>query len=93
MASFLNRRRTMSEHIEQARLNYLPIGRIEILFIAEAPPADPSRFFYFNEVDRHDWLYLALMRVLFDDARDLDVKKLREQKADHLARFRARGCS
>lgn len=79
--------RTMSE----ARTQYSPIGRTEILFIAEAPPADPERYFYFDRVDRHDWLYLALMRVLFADARDLAVKELREQKPDYLERFREEG--
>jgi Putative endonuclease, protein of unknown function (DUF1780) len=81
----------MSHAIEQARRKYLPEGRIEILFIAEAPPANPARFFYFDKVDRNDWLYLGLTRVLFTDARDLDVKQLREQKLDYLERFRARG--
>jgi hypothetical protein len=68
----------MSHAIELSRRNYLPAGRIEILFIAEARPADPDRFFYFDQVDRHDWLYLALIRVLFADAHGLDVKQLRK---------------
>jgi hypothetical protein len=81
----------MSHAIELSRRKYLPAGRIEIVFIAEAPPADPARFFYFDQVDSHDWLYLGLIRVLFADARDLDVKQLRNQKPDYLERFRTRG--
>ena len=42
------------QDVEQARHCYLPEDHISILFIAEAPPADPSRFFYFETVDRHD---------------------------------------
>lgn len=78
-------------NVEHARALHLPAGHIEILFIAEAPPADTSRFFYFDQVDRHDWLYLGLTRVLFADARDLAVDQLRKQKADYLERFRNRG--
>lgn len=81
----------MSLAIERARSRYLPTDRIEILFIAEAPPADPARFFYFDRVHRHDWLYLALMRVLFADASNLRIEQLREQKPDYLERFRGRG--
>lgn len=76
---------------DEARSEYLPAGEIDVLFIAEAPPADPTRFFYFERVDRHDWLYLGLMRVLFRDARDLEVRQLREQKTDYLERFMDRG--
>lgn len=79
------------QEIEQARRRYLPVDRIGILFIAEAPPADPSRFFYFEQVDHYDWLYLALMRVLYPDARKLEARELRQQKADYLERFRTGG--
>lgn len=81
----------MSSTIEEARARYRPQGYINTLFIAEAPPAAPSRFFYFDQVDGHDWLYLALMRVLFADARELEVAQLREQKPDYLAKFMAAG--
>jgi hypothetical protein len=52
----------MSHAIKLSRRKYLTAGRSEILFIAEAPPADPARFFYFDQVDSHDWL-LALSRT------------------------------
>lgn len=70
---------------------YRPQGDIDVLFIAEAPPADPARFFYFDHVEGHDWLYLALMRCLFDDARETEASQLREDKPDYLARFQADG--
>lgn len=77
--------------IDKARHRYRPAGRIDVLFIAEAPPADPSRFFYYDQVDGHDWLYLGLMRALFAEARELEVDELRAQKPDYLARLRAAG--
>ncbi len=30
---------------------------IKLLLIAEAPPCDTDRYFYFEEVDNHDWLF------------------------------------
>jgi hypothetical protein len=81
----------MNPAIELARLRYWPMGQLELLFIAEAPPADPGRFFYFDQVDTADWLYLALMRALFADARELDAPRLRSDKPDYLARFRDAG--
>lgn len=77
--------------IELARLRHLPVDRVEILFIAEAPPADPRRFFYYDHVGTADWLYLGLMRVLFADACELDAALLRRHKPDYLARFRDAG--
>lgn len=77
--------------IELARLRHLPVDRVEILFIAEAPPADPRRFFYYDQVATADWLYLGLMRVLFADACELDAAQLRRHKPDYLARFRDAG--
>jgi hypothetical protein len=50
---------------EAARAKHLP-DQIEILFIAEAPPAyDSGRFFYFEQVDRGDALFLEMMKVLY----------------------------
>ena len=30
---------------------------VELLLIAEAPPCATDRYFYFEDVDQHDWLY------------------------------------
>jgi Putative endonuclease, protein of unknown function (DUF1780) len=75
--------------IEAARRSYLPSGGVEVLFIAEAPPADPRRFFYFERVLAHDSLYLSLMRALFEEAIDLDAVELRHRKPEFLERFKA----
>lgn len=52
--------------IKEAREKYKP-DEIKCLFIAEAPPSDPNRFFYFEEVWEQDSLYLEMMKVLFPE--------------------------
>jgi hypothetical protein len=75
---------------ERAPRRYRP-KPIKILFIAEAPPANPLRFFYFDKVKDHDWLFIALMRWLYEEARDAEVTELRERKPKFLRRFAADG--
>ncbi len=58
------------ESVEGARVMYRPAEGIKVVFVAEAPPANPQRFFYFDKVDSHNSLFLALMRLLYDDARE-----------------------
>jgi hypothetical protein len=79
------------DRYELARRKYLPPPRITILFIAEAPPADPARFFYFENVISHDSLYLALMRALYSEARSMAAQELRAAKGDFLRRFQRDG--
>lgn len=62
-----------------------------MLFIAEAPPLATDRFFYFESVTTHDWLFLALMRCLYQEARDIETIVLRARKAEFLTRFAADG--
>ncbi len=45
------------DHIKNAREKYKP-EKTSCLFIAEAPPSDPDRFFYFEEVREQNSLYL-----------------------------------
>ena len=75
---------------EAAREHYRP-KRVDVLFIAEAPPLAADRFFYFEKVATHDWLFLALMRCLYEEARDLKTAELRARKAEFLKRFAADG--
>ena len=75
---------------ERARRRYRP-KLVKVLFVAEAPPSDPRRFFYFERVSGHDWLFLALMRWLYDDARACETRELRESKREFLLRFQADG--
>lgn len=81
----------MTHAVERARQKYLPEDGIKILFVAEAPPVDPNRFFYFEHVDRQDGLFLELMRALYPDSRRLTVPELRARKSLFLRRFQADG--
>lgn len=74
-------------NINELRNQYLP-QRIRVLFVAEAVPDSPDRFFYYEKVAEKDWLYLYLMRALYGD---MSVDYLRTNKAELLARFKADG--
>lgn len=39
--------------------------RTRILFVAESPPLSVDRYFYFENVKEHDWLWIALMKALY----------------------------
>lgn len=80
-----------SPKIERARVKYRP-DNIEWLFIAEAPPAAGGRFFYFEDVSRDDWLFLATMRVLYPEAARAKAEAIRACKADLLRAFQSEGC-
>ncbi len=62
--------------------------RLEYLFVAEAPPGDVSRYFYFDDVRQGDSLYLEVAKALF---LSLSVDRLRERKARTLERMRDQG--
>lgn len=86
----------MEMTFEEARKKYRP-KKISCLFIAEAPPAEDSkRFFYFENVSKGDTLYLETMKALFPgDLVDLNkkqiTKKLRAEKIYFLTRFCSNG--
>lgn len=77
--------------VEALRKRYLP-SKIKALFIAEAKPDAEDRFFYDPQVATRDYLYLNLMRALYDDVKNAEVKELRERKAEFLERFKKDGC-
>ncbi len=39
-------------------------ARVRVLLVAEAPPAADDRYFYFEDVTKHDWLFLGVAEVL-----------------------------
>ncbi len=70
---------------EDARRKYRPL-RIKYLLVAESPPADPNRFFYFEDVRTRDSLFLETMKVLYP----MDFKtaaETRRRKHEFLRRF------
>ena len=69
---------------------YLP-KKTRILFVAEAPPLSIDRYFYFEKVERDDWLWIALMKRL-PRANWGHTKCERRRKPDWLKRFKDSGC-
>ena len=55
--------------INSAREKYKP-ERIKLLFIAEAPPEQTERFFYYEKVKDNDWLFLGIVKVLCGNGAD-----------------------
>ncbi|MBL8887423.1 MAG: hypothetical protein JNK16_12250 [Phycisphaerales bacterium] len=55
--------------------------KVRLLLVAEAPPCDTSRYFYFDDVPNHDWLYVYVCRALFGD---VEIADLRARKAEYL---------
>lgn len=98
----------MNDHIiriNEARLKYKP-EQITCLFIAEAPPSNEDRFFYFEDVREQDSLYLEMMKAIFNDDQAKDGQQeiesifsfggiathdLRGNKIDWLTKFKEKG--
>jgi hypothetical protein len=82
----------MSDQYAEHAHPYLPGGRLRILFVAEAPPNSADRYFYFEDVKRDDWLWIALMKGLYPDQwRWGRTKEERKCKKIWLQRFRDSG--
>lgn len=67
-----------------AAAKYKPAD-VKLLLVAEAPPCDADRYFYFERVDQHDWLFRYVWEGLMGDKPD------RTRKAAHLAALREAG--
>lgn len=67
-----------------AAAKYRP-SRVRLLLVGEAPPCTPDRYFYFERVDRHDWLFRYVWEGL------TGAKPDRADKAAHLAALRDAG--
>ena len=74
----------------KAAAKYKP-RQVQVLFIAESPPTAIDRYFYFENSKRGDWLWIALMRGLFNGEFN-DTKSERLRKPYWLAKFRDSGC-
>lgn len=59
--------------------------RVKLLLVAEAPPCDLDRYFYFEQVNKHDWLFRYVWEGLTGE------KPERDEKAIHLASLRDAG--
>lgn len=69
---------------QTAAAKYKP-SKIKLLLVAEAPPCTPDRYFYFEHVDQHDWLFRYVWEGLMGDKPD------RTRKAAHLEALRDAG--
>lgn len=74
---------------EEARLRHKP-SHVRYLFIAESPPLDDDRFFYFEHVTRGDNLFLEVMRVVYPH-RFTSAREVRVAKKDFLRRWQGDG--
>lgn len=48
---------------ERERSKYRPKA-IDLLLVAEAPPCSEDRYFYFDDVREHDWLFRYVVKGL-----------------------------
>lgn len=69
---------------QEAAEKYRP-EHVRVLLIAEAPPGAPDRYFYFEHVREHDWLFRAVAQVV------LGYTPARTEKAEALAALRDQG--
>jgi hypothetical protein len=58
---------------------------VRLLLVAEAPPCTPERYFYYELVVRHDWIFRYVWEGLTGQKPD------RAAKADHLTALRESG--
>ena len=59
----------LKKQLEKARQKYKPQA-IKYLLIAEAPPDSLDRFFYYDNVKQHDYLFLGVAQALYPDLKD-----------------------
>lgn len=82
---------SLMKQLEDARKKYKP-HHVKILLVAEAPPDAIERFFYYENVPSHDWLFLGVAQALYPQlkekylatGRDAGLKKqiLRKLRSD-----------
>ena len=58
---------------EEAAARYRP-DRVRLLLVAEAPPQDTSRYFYFAEVTSHDSLFRYVVKGIYGTTPDRQTK-------------------
>lgn len=60
----------LQKQLERARLKYKP-EIVKYLLIAEAPPDSIERFFYYDNVHQHDYLFLGIAETLYPDLKEM----------------------
>jgi hypothetical protein len=82
----------VKQQLEKARLKYKP-DNVKYLMIAEAPPDSLDRFFYYENVHQHDYLFLGVDEALYPDLKDKVIANGRDSdiKRSILLKFQADG--
>lgn len=80
------------KEIEKARLKYKP-NVVKYLLIAEAPPDSIDRFFYFENVRQHDYLFLGVAQALYPKLKTQFITEGRkeETKKEILEKLQSEG--
>lgn len=73
----------LKKQLETARKNYKP-EKVKYLLIAEAPPDNLSRFFYYESVINHDYLFLGIAQSLFPKLKSLYIESNRNPEIKEL---------
>lgn len=73
----------LKKQLEKARKNYKP-EKVKYLLIAEAPPDNLSRFFYYESVINHDYLFLGIAQSLFPKLKSLYIESNRNPEIKEL---------
>jgi hypothetical protein len=78
--------------LEKARVKYKP-DNVKYLLIAEAPPDSLERFFYYDNVRQHDYLFLGVAEALYPDLKNKFIANGRDSHVKHsiLLKFQADG--
>jgi len=59
----------LKQQLEKARKKYKP-QTVKYLLVAEAPPDSVERFFYYNDVRQHDYLFLGIAQTLYPELKE-----------------------
>jgi hypothetical protein len=78
----------LKKQYEIARVKYKP-DHVRYLLIAQAPPYSIDRFFYYEDVRKHDHLFLGITQTLFPQLKDdfLKFRKIDREKSTHIKRL------
>jgi hypothetical protein len=82
----------LKSQLEEARLKYKP-ENVKYLLVAEAPPNSLDRFFYYENVREHDYLFLGVSQALYPDIKEkfLSSKRSSEIKSSILQKLKNDG--
>src|SRR5690606_4500931 len=82
----------LKKQLEEARQKYKP-ETVKYLLVAEAPPDSLERFFYYDNVREHDYLFLGIAEALYPKLKEqyLLNRRNNEIKNSILQKFQQEG--